>query len=395
MTTPVPAELVRGLYAGIRTNPPFKTILMQLAHAVASDACAIVIERRLRDRPGAVFSGHAPDSRRIAYSSVFGEDPFADLTLNRAVTMREHLGAERFACSSFMAQFMRDQGLQNVLGIDVCEPGGHRIRLRASRRLGDPDFGPDEKSLFEALAPHLAEAAGLFLHLDSVEAEQNLYATALNRLAFGAVVVDRQGTVLRITEKAQQILRQHDMLIAVDGGWRLAMAGRQRGGLAEAIRRHATPDHAGDPAWPILVQTETGEMLNLIVRNAEINARLDHPLEGAALITISDAGSTDAPSPRTLAMLYGLTPCESRLAALLGQGLDLDTASERLGIAKNTAKAHLRMIFAKTRVTRQSSLVRLVLRSVDELLPRPADHAAPPATTPAQWRDSWPHHHHA
>jgi DNA-binding CsgD family transcriptional regulator len=35
-----------------------------------------------------------------------------------------------------------------------------------------------------------------------------------------------------------------------------------------------------------------------------------------------------------------------------------------LGISKNTARAHLRAIFSKTGVTRQATLVRILLGSV-------------------------------
>ncbi len=52
---------------------------------------------------------------------------------------------------------------------------------------------------------------------------------------------------------------------------------------------------------------------------------------------------------------------------LLANGLTLDEASEELDISRNTARAHLRSIFSKTGVTRQTVLVRLILRSVATL----------------------------
>ncbi|MCY1183803.1 hypothetical protein D3C76_1770240 [compost metagenome] len=52
---------------------------------------------------------------------------------------------------------------------------------------------------------------------------------------------------------------------------------------------------------------------------------------------------------------------------LLANGLTLDEASEELGISRNTSRAHLRSTFSKTGVTRQTMLVRLILRSVATL----------------------------
>ncbi|MNE33064.1 hypothetical protein D3C80_1267090 [compost metagenome] len=44
--------------------------------------------------------------------------------------------------------------------------------------------------------------------------------------------------------------------------------------------------------------------------------------------------------------------------------MSLEEASERLNIRRNTARAHLRSIFSKTGVRRQTELVRIMLNSV-------------------------------
>jgi DNA-binding CsgD family transcriptional regulator len=55
------------------------------------------------------------------------------------------------------------------------------------------------------------------------------------------------------------------------------------------------------------------------------------------------------------------------LAAMLGSGCSLVDAADRLGIAHNTARAHLRSIFMKMGVRRQSQLVHLLHASMPEL----------------------------
>jgi DNA-binding CsgD family transcriptional regulator len=49
---------------------------------------------------------------------------------------------------------------------------------------------------------------------------------------------------------------------------------------------------------------------------------------------------------------------------LLVNGLSLEEAAVELGIRHNTGRAHLRAIFSKTDVTRQTELIRLLLNSV-------------------------------
>lgn len=62
-----------------------------------------------------------------------------------------------------------------------------------------------------------------------------------------------------------------------------------------------------------------------------------------------------------IAGLYGLTPAESRLAAMLMWGKSLSDVSGELQITRETARTHLRNIFAKTQTNRQSELVRLLV----------------------------------
>ena len=61
---------------------------------------------------------------------------------------------------------------------------------------------------------------------------------------------------------------------------------------------------------------------------------------------------------------YGLTSAEAVVAQLLVQhaGSVRDIA-DRLGVSVNTAKTHLKRIFDKTGVRRQSALIKLLLES--------------------------------
>jgi DNA-binding CsgD family transcriptional regulator/PAS domain-containing protein len=251
--------------------------------------------------------------------------------------------------------------------MDVVVPDETRIRLRATRPVGEDDFGATQKALFESLSTHLRQAAGLFLRIESAEVEREVFTNALNRLSIGAIVVDREAKIIRITQKAEEIIRRRRILICGNGRLQLSTNTEKRAELIDAISAMASPDAPAHTLRTISLQGDDGEVLSLVVRPAAFAARLEVPIRGAALVIVADATSAVAPSSTTLSRLFGLTPAEAELAALLGQGLDLEGASVMLGITKNTAKAHLRMIFAKTRVSRQSSLVRLILRSVDEL----------------------------
>ena len=58
----------------------------------------------------------------------------------------------------------------------------------------------------------------------------------------------------------------------------------------------------------------------------------------------------------------GLTPAEARLAEIIGRGHTLRAVAEMSGITYETARAHLRSVFAKLSIRRQADLVVLVTR---------------------------------
>lgn len=58
--------------------------------------------------------------------------------------------------------------------------------------------------------------------------------------------------------------------------------------------------------------------------------------------------------------LYGLTPAELRLCEQLGQGRSLKEAAEYSGTAHETNRTHLKSIFSKMGINRQTELVRIV-----------------------------------
>jgi DNA-binding CsgD family transcriptional regulator len=63
-----------------------------------------------------------------------------------------------------------------------------------------------------------------------------------------------------------------------------------------------------------------------------------------------------------LALLYDLTPAETRIFDLIVGGMTQTTIAAMLGIARSTVKTHLLRLFAKTGCRRQVDLTNLAAR---------------------------------
>ena len=108
--------------------------------------------------------------------------------------------------------------------------------------------------------------------------------------------------------------------------------------------------------------------IGIVVRAVPLGKWSESKQRPAAAIFLRDAESSGAqPSQEVVRRLFGLTRMEAALALLLADGLTLDEAAEQLNVMRNTARTHLRSIFCKTGVTRQTMLVRLLLNSVVSL----------------------------
>jgi DNA-binding NarL/FixJ family response regulator len=58
-----------------------------------------------------------------------------------------------------------------------------------------------------------------------------------------------------------------------------------------------------------------------------------------------------------------LTTREAEIAGLVGDGLSIHVVAERLGLAQDTVKTHLRRVYAKLGVHNRSQLTRILLES--------------------------------
>ncbi|MGE8321861.1 MAG: helix-turn-helix transcriptional regulator, partial [Pseudomonas sp.] len=121
----------------------------------------------------------------------------------------------------------------------------------------------------------------------------------------------------------------------------------------------------GQGAEAMSVSRPSGQVnLGLVVELIPSQELVEGKGKPTVVVYVRDAVGKSLASSGVTSQLYHLTPAETGLALELANGLSLEEASERLNIRRNTARAHLRSIFSKTGVRRQTELVRIMLNSV-------------------------------
>lgn len=143
------------------------------------------------------------------------------------------------------------------------------------------------------------------------------------------------------------------------GGWTTLPGERTR--IAAAIAR-ATARVAPQAAAVRFCRGGSGATLILIARPIPWQTRLLHAPAGVAIATLVDPTHRPAPATPLWREAFDLTPAEAELAALLMGGHSLESAAAARDCRPATLRVHLRHVFAKTGVSRQSDLVALLAR---------------------------------
>lgn len=214
----------------------------------------------------------------------------------------------------------------------------------------------DNPQLETAVKQHFQRAEGLARRLNMSDAAGKSEAPPV-----AYVVIDRDQKLLAGSATAI------DMLLPFCGslvmGRRLSMLDEENLSRFRAARQ-ALRDGAG--ATPLLLHCEDDEatqsVSGFLVDGDQLARLLGREAEGAKWETASAFIMPDRTAlvrhDHVLRESLGLTPAELRLASLLKDGVSVNEAASRLGVAVNTARNQLRAIFAKLGVNRQSEMVR-------------------------------------
>ncbi|MBA1204971.1 helix-turn-helix transcriptional regulator [Pseudomonas capeferrum] len=343
-----------------------------MAHALTSfrtlyEANYVTLILRVPDQPDMgvmIISGDIEGAGDVSYMTYPQTNtPFANQPLDHVFTVDDIMTSTEWEHSAYFKMFCGPQGVYHVMGADISTPDGGKLRFRITRPKHAANFSAHERALCGMFLPHLRRALQVHNLLDRSESLSELYSQAISRLSVATLVLDESGSVLRVNPVAQEILANADGLKLVGGRLEATYPSDNRE-LQRLIRSAFSPD-APKSAEAMSVTRPSGQVnLGLVVESIPSLDWAEEKGKPAALVYIRDAASKSLASEVVTKQLFNLTRAETALAMELANGLSLEEAAEALNIRRNTARAHLRSIFSKTGVRRQTELVRILLNSV-------------------------------
>jgi DNA-binding CsgD family transcriptional regulator len=245
-------------------------------------------------------------------------------------------------------------------------PGLPFTAVSVYRAWDDPAFSPADVAWMRLLVTHLSRSLGLMHRLDAMHLQISSLLASLDRLEFGVALLNAHDKVLHLNSAAQRVLKRRDGLYQ-NAQDRLDAQGVRAPfhslsswlkGLRDGMQHteHAMAHFSED----FVIQRDDG-LRTYSVQQSSLPASSGWAARSEAVRTvlfITDPQATQLPDAARLTSLYGLTPAQALVTYELMRGASYKQAAKNLDISDHTVASHVKEIYQKTKVNRQSDLVR-------------------------------------
>ncbi|SNS26110.1 DNA-binding transcriptional regulator, CsgD family [Sphingomonas laterariae] len=359
--TLLPSSLLDALYGGLLDAAPWEGFLRVLQAWLDSSYATLILTVPGASTPGMWLTPGADPQVAEDYLDFFTADPFIGLPEGEVVLFADFVDQTAKQNAEFRRAFLEAAGGDQILGVDLRATSGFEARIRVTRDQSRPHFDRAARDRLQALVPHIRTAIRLYERLATIGTEQGVFQGAIEQMAVATIILDHGGRILRTNARADLLLGQADGIVRT--GDRLVLGGRDEQKALETLLRTlgAESDPRTVPPVRLRLERPSGARdLAIVGQPVAGPAFMRGGAAAAVALFVSEPGARTGPSPEAIRDLFQLTPAEAQLAAALANGASLIDAADRLGVTHNTVRGHLRAIFAKTGVRRQSQLVHLL-----------------------------------
>ena len=359
------------LYAAVLDSDKWVEVLHEMRALFAANSLTLILREPSADDPGLlIWVGNiaGEDVVRFVPARQFATS-FINLLADHVYTIADLMEVSAWRGSGYFLHWCAPHDVFHVMLVDILTAGAGRLPLRITRRESEPAFSAQDRARCQVLLPHLRQALQMHNERQRQESLGGLFSSAIGRLSVGVIVLDARGRVFDQNLMAAQMLASGDGLKLVSGGLEAFYPSDNRA-LQNLIRGAFAHHASGVPALvdAVSIARPSGQLSLGVV--AEVVPPGEHASDRGkpvAVLYVRDPSSPTLASAGAIRQLFNLTPSETALALKLVDGASLEEVAEELSIRRNTARAHLRSIFSKTGVRRQTELVRILLNSVAPL----------------------------
>jgi len=267
-----------------------------------------------------------------------------------------------------------DMAITSTMTCLVDRQPGQELYLTLKRPAGAEGFSEADARALDWVIPYVRDAMTMHDRTQATATRGHVSANLLNQLPFGVIVFANSGQALLANAAGElwirRLLPMHqdgapDSALSGGPAWRLSRP------FPDVMRTLADPT-ALLAAGAIQAVGADGRLAQIVAMRLMPGVVPGSAWQGQpVLVAIHEEHAAPRAVPAVLRDLYGLTPAETRLAALLTSGMGLPDATIQLGIKRETGRSQLKAIFTKTSTSTQAQLAHLLTR-LGSLLAEPA-----------------------
>jgi DNA-binding CsgD family transcriptional regulator len=261
--------------------------------------------------------------------------------------------------SEIYRDFMRHHDVTSFLCTWLQKSPTRVVALTVQGGSGRGPFDARDADLIRPLLPHVRRATEIRDRLRAAEIRADSLASCLDSYKLALMVLDARGRVIDMSASARQVVASSD------GGIRCAPDGRLllRGVAGSEFEAWLKVGHppAQNRDGLLRVSRAKGHALSLLAAPLPVATPLW--LSGGAprwVIVLFDPERSLAASVPLLMLDLGVSEREAEVTAQLVEGHDLRAIAARLDITLNTARSHLKRVYAKAGVQSQVELLRRI-----------------------------------
>ena len=280
---------------------------------------------------------------------------------SRLVHITELYTAEELQTSPVYNESMRRASSQDSLNVRLDGPAGSHITWATADPVGSGGWDDPQLALIQGLLPHIRQFVRIRQTLVGAGALSASITDLLDTPRIGVIHLDRRGRIMETNDRARRILRHGDGLSDRDGELR-ARRPADHVRLARLVAA-ALPTSGAVPVSGSMLLHRSTVLRPCVVHVKPVRVRqMDFGARRVAvLVLIVEPGYASPLDPSLVATTLGLTPMESQIVVWLAEGRTVHEMTVATGRVPSSIYWHLKQIYQKLGVARQTDLVRLVL----------------------------------
>jgi DNA-binding CsgD family transcriptional regulator len=285
---------------------------------------------------------------------------------------RARLGKAQLGCaivpldeyerSPFYNDFGKQVGMYRVLASIVSRRGEGVDAISFFRSAQEAPYAETDVRLLDNIIPHIRRSLQFYMKLQAARTQAGALQNSIDVLRSAMILINQKGGVIFLNAAAEHLIKRRQELFISRG--RLRAKARNDASQLEWLTRVVTGLSGQRPiGGAVAIQSMNGEApLQVLATPVPVDAHLmlTNHLRAVALLVIHDPNEKAYVPIEIVANIFGLTPAEAKLVLALSNGQTLKEFTEEAQVSLNTARTHLRSVFAKTKTARQSDIVRLM-----------------------------------